>query len=299
MKNYLVLDVGGTFIKHALMDEEGTIYKQDKVQTPLTSQEDFLDCIAQIRNSYNEELEGIAMSMPGTIDAHSGIVFQGGSLKYNAMSNVVELLKERLRMRVSLENDAHCAALAELWKGNLREIQNAMVLTFGTGIGGCLVLEGKPYKGSNLFAGEVSMMILGNFKKEGYDAVWGPKGSSTKLVARICKEKQVEQSDGKTVFQWIEQNDEIACSIFKEYCDGIAKQLLNFQLLFDPQRICLGGGVSENPIFVNGICESLHELYEMIPVPIPRLVVMSTKFKNDSNLLGALYNFKLQYINSL
>lgn len=294
MKQYLVLDVGGTFIKHALMDEEGTIYKQDKVQTPLTSQEDFFQCIEHIKDCYEEKIEGIAMSLPGTIDAKRGFVFQGGSLKYNASSNVAELLKDRLHLPVSLENDAHCAALAELWKGNLKEIKNAIVLTFGTGIGGCFILEGKPYKGTNLFAGEVSMLLMGDFKKEGFDAAWGTKGSITKLVSRICKEKQVEQEDGKTVFQWIEQKDEIACSIFDSYCDGIAKQLLNFQLIFDPQRICLGGGVSQNPIFMNGIVNSMNALYDAIPIPIPRLAIMETKFHNNSNLMGALRHFKNQ-----
>lgn len=295
MKNYLVLDVGGTFIKHALMDEEGTIYKQDKVKTPYTSQEDFIACIEQIRMSYHEPIEGLTLSMPGTIDAQNGFVFQGGSLKYNSMSNVAELLKERLHLRVTLENDAHCAALAELWKGNLQGIQNAIVLTFGTGIGGCFVLAGKPYKGTNLFAGEVSMLMLDDFKQKGFDAVWGARGSSTKLVARICKEKQVAQTDGKTVFRWIEDKDETACAIFKEYCDGIARQLLNLQLIIDPQRICLGGGVSANPIFVDGINCSVKELYESIPIAIPRLQIMATKFQNDSNLLGALYHFKTYY----
>lgn len=96
----------------------------------------------------------------------------------------------------------------------------------------------------------------------------------------------------KTKSQWTEDKDEIACATFYDYCHDIVRQLLNFQILFDPQRICLGGGVSANPLFIDGIIYALNEIYDKIPLAIPRLEIMPCKFRNNSNLMGALYNFK-------
>lgn len=291
---YVAIDVGGTFIKHALMDEYGYIFRQGKEPTPLTTQTDFLDCIQSIVCEYDESINGVAISLPGTIDASNGFVFQGGTLRFNAMSNVKQLLEERVQVPVEIENDAHCAALAELWMGNLQGVQNGMVFTFGTGIGGCLILEGKPYKGTHLFAGEVSILLTKDHKEHGMNAIWGPQGSFTKFIKRVCDEKKVELMDGKTLFQWIEDKDPISSAMFQTYCDDIVRQFFNFQMLFDPQTICIGGGASANPYYIKAIQDAMNNLYDMIPVAIPHLEIVPCKFHNDSNMIGALYNFKKQ-----
>lgn len=292
--SYLTLDIGGTFIKYALMDSLGNIIKQNKVQTPLTTQKDFLNSIQEILINEHEAIQGIACSLPGTIDANSGFVFQGGTLKYNSMTNLKEIMEQTFQMPVTLENDAHCAALAELWRGNLLGVQNGMVLTFGTGIGGCLIINGMPYKGTHLFAGEVSILLTKSFSQYGMDAIWGPQGSPTKFIKRICNHKQIEIVDGSTAFQWIADKEEPSYRMFQEYCKEIAQQLYNFQILLDPQRICIGGGVSVNPIFVKGIQEAMSALYALIPIDIPKLEIVPCKFHNNSNLLGAFYHFMNQ-----
>lgn len=295
MEGILSFDIGGTYMKYAFMRKDGGILSQGKIITPMTTQKEFIDELARIRNKYQEPVCGITLSMPGTIDAQSGFVFQGGNLRYNSGTNIKELLEAQFHVPVELENDAHCAALAELWKGNLQGIKNGMVLTFGTGIGGCLILEGKPYKGSHLFAGEVSVLLTKDIKTYGREALWGPQGSPTKLFKRICDKKQLELVEGPVVFEWLLENDPVTVKMFQEYYEGIARQLLNFQFLFDPQRICIGGGVSSNPMFVEGILNALDELYEVFPVKLPKLEIVSCKFHNDSNLLGAFYHFKQKH----
>lgn len=295
MEGILSFDIGGTYMKYAFMRKDGGILSQGKIITPMTTQKEFIDELARIRNKYQEPVCGITLSMPGTIDAQSGFVFQGGNLRYNSGTNIKELLEAQFHVPVELENDAHCAALAELWKGNLQGIKNGMVLTFGTGIGGCLILEGKPYKGSHLFAGEVSVLLTKDIKTYGREALWGPQGSPTKLFKRICDKKQLELVEGPVVFEWLLENDSVTVKMFQEYYEGIARQLLNFQFLFDPQRICIGGGVSSNPMFVEGILNALDELYEVFPVKLPKLEIVSCKFHNDSNLLGAFYHFKQKH----
>lgn len=292
--NVVALDVGGTFIKHALMREDAHIYAQGRVPTPRTSQKEFLACIQSILEGY-QNWEGITISLPGTIDSDSGFVYQGGSLKYNAMSNLKELMQEHFACCVEIENDAHCAALCEQWLGNLQGIRNAIVLTFGTGIGGCFIINEKPYKGTHLFAGEVSILLSGDAPAQGRAAIWGPQGSVVKLVERIGAAKQIAALDGKRAFQWIQEKDPIACELFDAYCQGIAKQLFNLQLILDPQRVCIGGGASQDPIFTEGICQALNKIYDQMTIAIPRLEVMPCKYHNDSNLIGALHHYLMKH----
>lgn len=78
----VTLDVGGTFIKHALMDQDGTIRISGSIPTPRDTKEQFVDVVQEIWNTYPEPKEGLAISLPGTIETKSGMIFQGGSLQY-------------------------------------------------------------------------------------------------------------------------------------------------------------------------------------------------------------------------
>lgn len=186
------LDIGGTFIKHAGINEMGTILMQGKVAIPRQgNQEDFLNCVDQIIETYGD-IQGIAISLPGTIDVDLGYVIQGGSLRYLSNTNLKQRLEQRYAIPVELENDARCAAIAELTCGNLKDITNAIVLTFGTGIGGCFIFDGKIYRGSHYAAGEVSVMITKDVRMYGLEGVWGSasQGSVPGLIKRLCEAKE-------------------------------------------------------------------------------------------------------------
>ena len=289
--SYLVFDVGGTYIKYACMEEDAAIVTQGKVITPLDSLEAFVESLLGIRQRF-PAIDDIALSMPGTIDVETGYIFQGGSLRYNAGVNLKEVLEDALQAHVELENDARCASLAELWKGNLKGIRNGITLTFGTGVGGSMIIDGKPYKGSHCFSGEVSMLIMDDLRTAGIQGVWGAISSVPALMKHICEAKGVAEEDGVVVFSWIEQGDEIACTIFQEYCYRIVTQLFNLQMILDPTTVCIGGGISENAIFISAIQKTMEKFYEALPIQLPHLEIVPCKFHNDSNLIGALYHYK-------
>ncbi len=290
----VVLDIGGTFIKHALMNDTGEILSLNQIPTPRDHKEHFVEVIKQIWESYPQPKEGLAISLPGTIETKSGMIYQGGSLQYLNQTNGKKLLEGICHTRVELENDARCATLAEVWKGNLQGIDQGMVLTFGTGIGGSFVLNGDLYKGAHLFSGEVSGWLTKDIKTYGRDAMWGNQGSIPALLKRICDQKQVSIQDGKTVFGWIEQGDPIACEIFHNYCKDLSIQLFNLQILLDPQRLCIGGGVSANPVFIKGIMDAMNTFYASLPLTLPHLEIVPCHFHNDANLIGAFHHFQKQ-----
>lgn len=290
--NYFVLDIGGTFIKYALMDKFGVIQWQKKVPTPLTSLEDFFAVVDTIMIS---DCDGIAISFPGPVESTSGEVIEGGSLKYMSGLPLTKLMEERYHVPCTIENDARCAALAEVWQGNLKDIRIGLVLVFGTGIGSSLTIDGTLFKGAHAFAGEISCMITRNMEELGWKASFSYEAGVPFLLEKVKQAKGIQNAfDGKQLFHLLDEEDDITTAIFKKYCADLAKQLYNIQCMMDPQRICIGGGISQQSRFLTTLQEALDTFYEQIPVNAPKPEIMPCRFFNDSNLIGALYHYQKQ-----
>lgn len=147
MKTYLALDVGGSSIKYALIQEDSTILEKSSVPTPMDTMDHFVETIGTIYDQYKDRIEGMAISMPGIINPEIGYAFTGGALRYIDKMNIVDILKERCPINITIGNDAKCAANAEIGYGNLRDIQDGAVVILGTGIGGCLIKDHKVHTG--------------------------------------------------------------------------------------------------------------------------------------------------------
>ena len=122
---YLVIDIGGTYTKYAVMDEECTFYIKDRIPTVCDTLEHFTDMLAglyqeneNICEEDGDHIQGIALSSAGVIDSETGFMYNGGSLFCIKNINIVELLEKQCGVPVTVENDAKCAALAELWRGS-------------------------------------------------------------------------------------------------------------------------------------------------------------------------------------
>ena len=289
---YLSIDAGGTFIKYAWLDEKANILSQGKKPTPRTTKEDFLAVIKEIWGHESDEKGGICLSLPGTINTKTGFVHQGGSLTYHHQLNVKKYYEDELHTQVEVENDARCAALAEMTSGHMQGIQNGIVLTFGTGVGGGIILNGEIYKGHHLIAGEVSVIYSKDPKQYQSKGLFGAIGSIYNLVDKIAKAKNSETHDGKEVFNWIGAGDKMSQQIFKDYCDEVVLELHNIQCLLDPERICIGGGISENPLFIAGLQRASDEFYQRFPIAFPHAEIVKCQYCNDANMLGAYYHYK-------
>lgn len=284
-----VFDVGGTFIKYSLMIDD-VMTNQGKVSTPNESQEAFLTTIENVLNSF-DKVEGIAFSLPGVINVDQKYILAGGSLTYNNQTDVKQW-ETRFGLPIEIENDARCAAIAELESGHMKGIQQGLVLTFGTGVGGGIILNGEIYKGHHLIAGEVSVIFSKDPQVYQSKGLFGAIGSVYNLVEKIAISKKSSTRDGHEIFEWIANNDETSQKIFEEYCDDVIRELHNIQCLLDPQRICIGGGASENPIFIEGLQKASERFYKNFPIKFPHAELMRCQYCNDANMLGAYYHYK-------
>lgn len=323
---YLVFDVGATSIKYAWMTAIGDIIEKGKIATPLHDSdgvEDFVEAIGKIYDSYKDKdiVEGIAMGIPGQIDVEQGIVYNGGGIKYLDKVCLSDVISKRCDdVRVALENDGKCAALAEVWMGNAKDVNDACVLVFGTGIGGAVINNRKVVHGKHLLAGEVSYifedmtredlrnMPAGDDLMEKIDMfevadtlpfTWATKRSAINMCYRISKIKNLPLSEvtGEKVYEWARQGDEICIDILEDTYFSVAKMCLNFYVTFDPEVILIGGGISAEPDFVKGIQCYIDELKRLSNV-YKDIRIDVCKYRNDSNLYGALYNFMELYKDS-
>ncbi|WP_271004587.1 ROK family protein [Listeria seeligeri] len=293
---YFVYDIGGTFIKFALMENNGNIKMKDKFPTTAKSAEELVAQMVEKFLPYNQAVKGIAVSCPGVVDSEKGVIYQGGSLLFMHEKNLAEMLARECHVPVVLQNDAKSAALAELWLGVAKDVHSAAILTLGSGVGGGIIMDGKLQSGYHLMAGEVSYMESDFDTEKLRGEFFGRTGSAVELIKRIATKKNLtDKKDGEQVFALIAHGDEEANAIFNDYIYGLAVQILNIQYLIDPEIIAIGGGISAQPIVVERLNEAVAQIKAANPFHAAKPNIVTCRFQNDANLYGALYNFFIQF----
>jgi predicted NBD/HSP70 family sugar kinase len=289
---YLVIDIGGTFAKFALMDQEGHITSKGKRPTPRTNLSDFEQVIFSIIDHHDlSNIKGIAISCPGTIDVDIGMIYYGGALPFLHLVNLPRIIEERYGKKAFIENDGKCAALAELWLGSVKDAKDSVVLVLGSGVGGGIIIDKKLHRGVNLSAGEVSFVMDRLDIKTKEATFFGLDGSAVNMVRRIAELKNHDDlTDGEKVFDYINKGDEEANAIFNEYCLYVASQILNLHYILDPNIFAIGGGISAQPILLERIQWAIDEIKKANPQHMANPKVVACHFQNDANLYGALYH---------
>jgi len=290
--SYLTIDAGGTYTKFALMNEDCEFIEKGKIPTVCSPLDDFINSIVGIYQRYKEQVQGIALSMPGIIDSKNGFMYTGGSITCISNINIVELLSKHCSVPITVENDAKCAGLAEVWKGALSDCRNAVVLVCGTGIGGAIIQDRKILSGKHFMAGELSYPIIESSQPHNLNQAFGLAagvGALVKLAARKSGKSEAEL-DGEVIFHLANCGDKQMLQAIREFTRLIALQISNLHFILDPDKIAIGGGISVQPLFLQLIKEELvkiNQVYEQWNIPLPEVV--NCKFFNDSNLVGALY----------
>lgn len=322
----LVLDYGGSSVKYALVNDNAEMEVTGTGPAPLSSLEEFLDSVEGLYDQFRDQAEGIAMSLPGFIDPTTGKHF--GSGVYGSIlegKNVIELVKARCGCNVALENDGKCGALAEAWKGELSDVKNGAVLVLGSGIGGGVIVDGKVLHGRNTTAGEFSFLLTGDDHNM-LDAAY-TSSAILGLTYKICKLKNLDLSvqdaapvmelmdsltgdkyptfqeppakikaDGKQIWQWIAEKDEAALTVYRGFLHSLAMLCENIQITLAPDRIVIGGGLSR----ANGLLDDLRQEIDALCrdtmiADVMKAEVVLSKYRNECNILGAMYNYIQQY----
>ena len=287
-KNILAIDVGGSTIKYAISNPNGELFNKNNFPTP-NSLEKMYEEFEKIFNS-NKPLQGIALSMPGSVDTKNGIITGSSALKYIHNKTIKKDLETKLKTKISMENDANCAALAEIWKGEAKEVEDCCLVVCGTGIGGAIVKNRKIHHGKNLHGGEFGYLILGLDEKN--EPIMWSFNSTVNVVEKVAKElgKNSKDLNGKEIFDNVDKNP-----VYKKYVDMFYKYMAigiyNIQYVFDPEIIIIGGAISKRNDLIENVYKYVDEYIKKLQVPKIRPIIKVCKFGNDSNLIGAVYHF--------
>ena len=290
MKQYLTLDVGGSAIKYALMQEDLTILEKSSVPTPMDTLDNFVETVGQIYDQYASKIEGIAISMPGIIDPQRGYNYTGGALKYIINIETVEILKQRCPTNITIGNDAKCAANAEIGFGNLQDIQDGAVVILGTGIGGCIIKDHQVHTGRHFSAGEFSWIKTDCHDPVSWDWAWCDRNGISGLLKRAQEYLETEDVyTGIEIFEMANQGNEKVIQAIYQFASEVATQIFNIHAIFDCEKVAIGGGISAQPLLIELIQKHLNAIIDGLGFEIYRPKIVSCYFRNDANLVGALY----------
>lgn len=294
----LAFDVGGTQIKYALSEDGLTLTEKGTVATPTDSFDSFCETIYKIYLPYKEDVEGIAMSLPGPVDTEHGYCERCGAMKYPHDKEIGRILEEKCGCRVVLENDGKAATLAEHRCGSLKDCRDAAVFLIGTGIGGGLIINGDIVRGSHHTAGEFSFLNTEASRYDDPSQIIGNRCSTTYLLNRYKELSGNEDPiSGREFFRKLDE-DPAAKQSLDDLCRNIAIAIHDLCWLIDPDKVAIGGGISAQPILIETIREKFEEVRMKsftgrIRFPARTQIVPCT-FRNDANLIGACITYQEQ-----
>lgn len=279
-------DIGGTGVKSAIIGENLELTHQRHIQTPeaLSDLLDFMhQCISQ------EEITAISISFPGSIDQKTGQISGLSAVPYIHNISWYDLLADH-GLPVYLENDANCVGLSQLAVN--KKVQNFACVVCGTGIGGALVIDRKVVRGPKAYGGEFGYMIIGGMAEPIRN--WSSLASTGSLVRAVQEnpKRSNQKWNGRKIFEAAGEGDLVCLAAIDRMTKNMAVGLMNLYYFCDPEIIYMGGGISQNPIFIELVQEQLDNLVETyadFPVA-PRIA--PCYYHQDANLIGAYINAK-------
>lgn len=312
MKHYIGIDLGGTNIAAGLVGEDAALKKQLSVPTKSgRSAREIVKDMARLAKEAAalggiawEEIEAVGIGVPGTANRDTGMVEYANNLGFYD-EPIVPMLEEELPGKtIRFDNDANAAAWGEYLAGSGKGSKSMLAVTLGTGIGGGIILDGKLFHGINYAAGEFGHFVI---DRNGIECNCGRKGcfegyaSATALIAQT-KEAMKENRDsllwklcegnlglveGKTLFAGVRDHDKTAELVLRQYIEYLASGLVDLINIFQPELICIGGGISKaGDLLLKPLQEIIdREDYARTSPVRTRLTV--AELDNDAGLIGA------------
>ncbi len=257
------IDIGGTTVKIGLFSTGGEIIDKWEIKTRTENQgENILPDISEAildkleeKRIQKSDVNGVGIGVPAPVKA-DGIVKNTVNLgwKYKEVKTEMEALSG---LRTEVGNDANVAALGEMWLGAGKGQENMIMVTLGTGVGGGIIVEGKPLVGAHGAGGEIGHICM-NYEEtdhcgcgntgclEQYASATGIVRLAEKRLAQDERETVLREEpvSSKSIFDALKAGDEVAADIVEEFSRYLGYGLANLAAVTDPSVIVIGGGVS-------------------------------------------------------
>lgn len=296
MKYYIGFDIGGTDIKYGLVDETGTIVTKSRLETPDDGDVIFETLHSVIKNYEKEyRIDAVGVSVPGVV-TDDGFMVTAGAIGDFYGINLKETLETLTGKAVFIENDANSAALAEKWIGNAKHYKNSLTVVVGTGIGGGVIINDALYRGGNFSAGEFGFMIVNPIENEDTRAATYTMVSSVQFGLIEPYQTLVNDMsvDGLKIYERAAKGDVQAQTIIESFYQKLAIGIFNIAVTLDPEIILIGGAISTNTLFMEGISRHVLKLKnDHVNLGLMKFPeITHCQFLNDAGIIGAAYKAK-------
>ena len=251
-----------------------------------------------------DDVEWIGIGTPGIANSSTGIIEYSNNLGFKN-TPMVKYIQESIDKPVFIENDANAAAYGEYVAGAAKGAKNAVCITLGTGVGGGIIIDGKIYSGSNFAGAEIGHTVI---EVDGPQCSCGRKGcfevfSSATGLIRMTKEAMAENPDSimnkmaeekgkvtaRTSFDAMRAGDETAKAVVDKYIKYLAAGITNTINIFQPDVLCIGGGVCNegDPLLLPVKALVKEEVYTRNSPKNTEIVI--AKLGNDAGIIGAAF----------
>jgi len=302
------IDLGGTSLRAANVDESGAIHRRLVTQTPRSDRAD--EVVAAILAAAREceralapdaTLSAISVAVPGTVNQTEGVVICAPNLPALNGLALSDIISNALGRPVVLENDANAAAVGEMWRGAGRGHKTIVCVTLGTGVGGGIILDGKLWRGADGSAGEIGHMCVNPLGEimcscGGHDCL--EMYASATAIVRMTRESRPhwpdsavasnEELSAEEIYRAGMSGDPLALEVFKIMGKYLGAGLVNVIALINPDVIIIGGAVA-------GAWELFapHMLREVrsrkFPMPAAQVKVVKAECGDDAGVLGVAH----------
>jgi glucokinase len=240
------VDLGGTKILAGVVTRDGEVIRRHERPTPHDSQESVIaELQAAIEVLLDDEVAAIGFGVPSPIDEPSGIVVECVNLPL-VDSPLRDLMGERFGLPIGLDNDANAAAIAEWQVGAGRGVDNLVMLTMGTGLGGGIISRGKPFRGAKGGGTELGHVVIVHEGRPCQGACRG-RGHLEPYVTGLAATKAAQEAfgpaaDAHRLVRLANEHDATARGILAEIGGYLGSGMGSFVNIFEPQLIVIGGG---------------------------------------------------------
>ena len=306
---YIGIDLGGTFIKGGIVNENGEILICDKVPTEVEKGDKGVAAnIARLAKDLLDrqgltvnDVEGLGIGSPGMIDSNEGNVVYANNLGWENFRICDELSSLLGGITVKIGNDANVAALGEVKFGAARKYNSVVMITLGTGVGGGVVVDGKMIEGNKGAGAELGHIVIvygGEQCSCGRKGCFEAYSSATALIrdtrrameahpdSKMWEVGSLDMVNGKTVFDYASV-DVYAKEVVDNYIKYLACGLVNYANVFRPEAILLGGGVCAQG---DNLIKPLQKIFDSeiyAGDKGPKVPILVAELENNAGLLGA------------
>lgn len=299
------IDLGGTSIKYALISNKGEFLFQGKLPSlanisaeAVTGQ--LVKAINEVKTFAAEQrykIEGIGIGTPGIVDATNRIILGGAeNIKGWEKLPLADEIEKATGLPTLLGNDANLMGLGETMYGAGQGATHVVFLTIGTGIGGAVVIDGKLFNGfanRGTELGHVPLIANGEACACGSVGCLEHYASTSALVRRFAQrsaEAEIqypgEEINGELIVRLYKAGDKLATECLEEHCDYLGHGIAGFINIFSPQRIVIGGGLSEaGDFYIEKVSRQAHRY--AIPDCAANTEIIAARLGNKAGSIGA------------